>query len=173
MAPDVLDHDDRVIHDPADRDCDGPECQDVQRVPERLQPDECDEHARRDRDRGHERRTHREQEEQDDEHREQQAESTFNGESLDRLLDVGGLVEDNGEGDSVQLLLEVGQDVEHAVRDIDGVGCRELRDRDRHRRLAVHARDRRDGVLALLDGGDVGDRDRSGLELLGIRGNER
>ncbi|MBG9885238.1 hypothetical protein ABE10_01275, partial [Bacillus toyonensis] len=50
---DVLDHDDRVVHHAPDRDRERAEGEDVQRVPERLDPDERDEDARGDRDRGH------------------------------------------------------------------------------------------------------------------------
>jgi ABC-type Zn2+ transport system substrate-binding protein/surface adhesin len=51
----------------------GAQGQDVQRVAERLDADKRDEDAGRDGDRGHERRAHRQQEEKDHEHGEDEA----------------------------------------------------------------------------------------------------
>ena len=167
VALDVLDHDDRVVDHAPDRDRERAERQDVQRVAERLDADERDQHARRDRDRRDERRAHRQQEHEDDEHGEEEAEQALLGERLDRLLDVGRLVEDDRELGAVEALLEVGEHGEHALRHVDGVRRGKLRDRDREGRLAVDARDRRDRVLLLLDGRDIRDRDGAGLELLG------
>ena len=97
VALDVLDHDDRVVDDAADRDRERAEGEDVERVAERLDADERDQHARRDRDRRDERRAHRQQEDEDHEHGEEEAEQALLGERLDRLLDVRRLVEDDRE----------------------------------------------------------------------------
>jgi hypothetical protein len=90
---DVLDDDDRVVDDAADRDRERAEREDVERVAEGLDADERDEHAGRDRDRGDEGRAHREQEDQDDEHREDEAQQPLLRERLDRLLDERRLIE--------------------------------------------------------------------------------
>ncbi len=162
VALDVLDDDDRVVDDATDRDGERAEREDVERVVGRLQADERDEHRRRDRDRGDEGRAHREQEDEDHDHREQQAEQALGRERLDRLLDVGRLVEHDGEGRAgvrgVERGLQVGQDRPHRVRDLDGVGRGELRDGDGERGLAVHARDARHRVVGELHGCHVVDR---------------
>ena len=62
VALDVLDHDDRVVDHAPDRDRERAEGEDVQRVAERLDADEGDQHAGRDRDRRDEGRAHRQQE---------------------------------------------------------------------------------------------------------------
>ena len=98
----VLDHDDGVVDHAPDRDRERTERQDVQREPERLDADERDQHARRDRDGRHEGRAHRHQEHQDDDDGEEEAEQALDREALDRLLDVGSLVEHDGERRAVQ-----------------------------------------------------------------------
>ena len=172
MPLDVLDDDDRVVHDAPDRDGEGTEGEDVQRVAEGLDADEGDEHACRDRDRRDEGRAHRQQEDQDDEHREDEAQHPLHGEGLDGLLDVRRLIEHDGELRPAEVVLESAEEGRHPLRHLNRVRGGELGDGDREGGFAVDPGDARLRVLGELHLGDIADGDQPRLRLFRVAGHE-
>ena len=107
---DVLDHHDGVVHHAADRDGEGTQGQDVQRVAGGREPDERDQQGQRDGDGRDQGGAYGHQEHQDHGHGEPQAQEALGGEVLDGLLDEGRLVEDRGErGVGAELRLKLGR----------------------------------------------------------------
>ncbi|SIJ64068.1 Uncharacterised protein [Mycobacteroides abscessus subsp. abscessus] len=154
-AADVLDDDDGVVDDAADGDRQRAEGEDVKGVVADHEADHRDEQRHRDRDRGDDGRAERAEEREDDEDGEEEAEAAFDGEVLDRLLDLRCLVEDRRELDVVaERRLRGGEDLGHPVRDLDDVVVLALDDGHGHRVLASGARER--GLLDRVEG-DVGD----------------
>src|SRR5262249_20001652 len=117
MAFDVLQHHDRVVDDPADRDGERAEGQHVERVVEEVQRDERDDDRERDRDGGHQRRADREQEEEDHQDGHDQTEQALGGEPVDGALDERRLVEDGRDGGAPA---ERGDQVRDLVLDLVG-----------------------------------------------------
>ncbi len=166
MPLDVLDHHDRVIHHPADRDGERPERDDVEGVSEGEHADEGDEHRGRDRNRRDEGGPHRHQEDEDHDHREEEPQRSLGGQRVDGLLDKRSLVEHDDQLCAVaEGLLEVGQGLPHLLGDGDRVACRGLRHRDGQRRGAIDPRDAGDRVVGDGDGGDIRDRARRTVDL--------
>ena len=153
--PDVLDDDDRVVDDAADGDRQGAEGEDVERVIADHESDHRDEQRHRDGDRGDDRRPERSEEREDDEDREEEAEAALDGEVLDRLLDLGGLVEDRREFDvGAELRPDGLKNLADPIRDLDDVVVLPLRHGDGDGILAAGAGER--GLLDRVEG-DVGD----------------
>ena len=153
---DVLDHHDRVVDDSSDGHGERAEGEDVEGVAADEQADQRDQQRQRDRDGRDQCGSHRAEEDQDHQHGHDQADPALEGEVLDRLLNVGGLLEDQREGRVRAELCRQGlQQLRDPVRDRDGVGLCILGDGQGERSLAVHPRDARGFDRLLDDGGDV------------------
>src|SRR5690625_4199468 len=155
VSLDVFDDDDRVVHDPADRDRQATEGEHVQRVAGGLHAHKRDEQRGRDRHRRHERRAARTQEQQDDEHGHDQAEQPLDSQRGDGLFDERCLVDEDVEFRVRDELLQVRDRIAHEVGDLNRVRIRSLRDRERQRALAIDERVRAHRIVHEFDVGDV------------------
>ena len=177
MSFDVLQHHDRVVDHPADRDGQAAQGEQVERVVADPQRDQRDDHADRDRDRGDQGGPDRQQEDQDHQDGEGQAQQALGGQAADRLLDLGRLVEDDLQLAPPSSARELGQLVVDLVGDLDRVRAGDRGDarcRGSACRWCGSAWSRRPGGL---DRGDVLELRRRwgapGLPAVGRRGGGR
>ena len=154
MARDVLDRDDRIVHQQAERDdetCDG---QLIQRIAEEVQHDDAE--GQRQRDRDHHDARGAPAERQQRQHHERDGDAEVHVEAVQPCLDVLRLVETLFQRDPFRQRRGVEfHGVVDALLDLDDVEAVLHVRRDEHRTLAVVAADVRQLLRIPAYGGDV------------------
>ena len=105
MAVDVLEHDDGVVHDPADGDRQAAQGEDVDGQAGDAEDGDGHEDRERDADGGHQRRAGAAQEDVDDDDGEERAQQALLDEARLRLVDELRLILDDVDADDVAVLL--------------------------------------------------------------------
>ncbi len=161
MAIDVLENDDRVVHEHADAEREPAEGDDVQREAAEIHEPEGGDDRDRYRGRDDERARDVAQKQEQDEDREQPPDENRGPHVADRFLDIDGGVDDGDQVELRDVAVDAAHFGAHAFGDGDGVGARLLADRDAQPRLPVDADHLADLLPGILDVRHVPDADRS------------
>src|SRR5213594_3950929 len=157
---DVLQLDDRVVHEPADRQGEAAQREDVERLTQEVHDDEREQDREGDGDRDDEGRGERAQEDQDDEEGEGRALEGLVPEALDGLADVGRLVEGDPDVHAGRNADDLRDERPHLVHHCDGVRARLLVDAHEDATRTVDPHDGRLRLVRVDDVPEVLDMDR-------------